>query len=423
MAMQRCPQVSPPAADSAAAAGWLEEALALEEQLLRQARRTPANDVIWLDPRPFRGEGARLVPLGWHLSDGVTGVALFLAALEHVEGTRERRAFILPALAPVRRYLGRLVADPPAAGELDLGGFRGLGGFIYGLLLIGRWIGEPELIAEAAAAAALLTPDRIAADEALDVMSGCAGALAGLLALDRECPEAVDGWTPLERAMACGERLLDRRVAPDGGPRAWPAGGKPPRCGFAHGAAGIAASLGRLFERTGDRRFLEAAEEGIELEHLRYDPEHGNWPLPGAGLGFMTSWCNGAPGIALGRLGLLGISAAGPVAADLEAALATTAAFSHPTGDGLCCGTLGRAEILLRAHEILGEERLLRAAGETASRAVARSREREGGYVWSAAADGHLSPAFLTGAAGVGYGLLRLARPASLPCVLALEAR
>jgi lantibiotic modifying enzyme len=388
---------------------WLDEALSLEQRLLGQARRTPGDEVIWLAPP--RGEGSRPAPLGWHLYDGVTGVALFLAALEHVEGTRERRTFILPALSPLRRYLKELVADPAGGAVLDLGGFRGLGGFLYGFLLIGRWIGEPELIAEAAGTAALLTPERIAADEALDVMGGCAGALAALLALDREVPEAVHGLTPLARAVACGERLLDRRAAPAGGPRAWPARGKAPRCGFAHGAAGIACCLARLFERTGDPRFLAAAEEGVAFEYLQYRPEQGNWPVPGSGLGFMTSWCNGAPGVALGRLGMLGLSAAGPVERDLRAALETTLAFSHPMGDSLCCGSLGRAEILLRAYEILGEERLLRAAEEIASRTVAGARPDE-----------PVSPSFFKGTAGVGYGLLRLARPSLLPCVLALEA-
>ncbi|HEY4592075.1 MAG TPA: lanthionine synthetase LanC family protein, partial [Thermoanaerobaculia bacterium] len=106
----------------------------------------------------------------------------------------------------------------------------------------------------------------------------------------------------------------------------------------------------------------------------------------------------------------------------LRAALETTLAYSQLTSDGLCCGNLGRAEILLRAYEALGEEGLLRGAEEIATRAVARSREQGGDYLWSGKADGRFVPSFFTGAAGVGYALLRLARPSLLPCVLALEA-
>jgi lantibiotic modifying enzyme len=400
----------------------VDEALALEDQLLRQARRTPGGAVIWLDPRSLRGTGARPASLGPHLYDGVMGVAFFLAALDRVAGTEERRDFILPALAPWRQQRerwGRQV-EP----RFSLGGFNGLGGLVYGFLQIGRWLSEPELAEEAADLASLLTPDRIGADDALDVMGGCAGAALGLLALDRALPGPVQGWTPAERAVACGEHLLACRASLDGGPRAWPArGGRPPRCGFAHGAAGIAFCLARLFERTGDRRFLEAAEEGVAFEHLYYHPEHGNWPSPGAtGPCFVSAWCSGAPGVALGRLGMLGRGADDAARQDLQAALETTLASSKLTGDSLCCGNPGRAEILLRAYEVLGEERFLRGAQDLASRMVARSREQDGRYGWFGPGDHRFAPALFTGAAGVGYTLLRLARPSFLPCVLALEA-
>src|SRR4029077_3473690 len=106
----------------------------------------------------------------------------------------------------------------------------------------------------------------------------------------------------------------------------WPCNGKLPRCGFAHGAAGIAYALTRLFERTGETRFRDAAEEGVAFEHLHYDREHGNWPLLDApDLRFRTSWCNGAPGIALGRLGMLALDS-DPVRQDLRVALDTTSA-------------------------------------------------------------------------------------------------
>lgn len=388
---------------------WLDEALSLEDQLLRQARRTPGGEVAWQDPRSARSTDARPARLGPDLYEGVIGVAVFLAALEHVDGAGKRGSFIEAALAPLRRQFKNLVRNREA--RVGLGGFRGLGGFLYGFLLIGRWHGEPALIKEAAGLATLVTRDSIGADDALDLMNGCAGAMLGLLALDRVRAQPAQGQTPIERAVACGERLLERRASVGGGPRAWPVQGRPPRCGFAHGAAGIAYSLARLFERTGDRRFLEAAEEGAAFERLHF-------PAPGS----MASWCNGAPGIALGRLGMLGLSAAAPVRQDLDAALETTLAFSRPAGDGLCCGNLGRAEILLHASQILGDDRLSRAAEDVAGRAVECSRGQDGAYRWAAPGDGRFSPSFFQGAAGIGYVLLRLARPSQLPCVLALEA-
>jgi lantibiotic modifying enzyme len=396
---------------------WLEEASSLEDQLLSQARRTPEGEVIWLHPRSFSEGVDQPVRLGPSLYNGVTGVALFLAAMEHVEPREGRRECILSALAPLRRQLRGEAGDQ----RYLLGGVAGLGGYIYGFALIGRWLGEPELIAEAAETAALITPDRIAADDALDVMSGCAGAALALLALDRVAPEPVQGKTPAERAADCGEHLLTRRIATDTGPGAWPCSGQPPRCGFAHGAAGIADLLARLFERTGEVRFLEAAEEGAAFEHLHYDPEHGDWPLLGvSGPRFMTSWCAGAPGIALGRLGMRGLDGAGHVRQDLSAALRTTQAPADRLGDFLCCGAMGRAEVLLYASEISGEDRLFQASEEIASRVLSRSRDRDGFFPWLIPGSDRFAPSFFRGAAGVAYTFLRLARPLPLPCVLSM---
>jgi lantibiotic modifying enzyme len=391
-----------------------------------QARRTPKGDLIWLHPSSSRNPGNAPVPLGPPLYGGVTGVALFLAALQHVTGDDGQRELILQALEPVRRPFLQLAGDPEAARQvpLNLGGLVGLGGYVYGFLLIGRWLDAPELWEEAASIAALVTPERIAADEGLDVLGGCAGAILSLLALDRALQGASpEGVAPLERAVACGEHLLERRISADGQPRAWPVNGQPPGCGFAHGATGIAYALLRLFERTGETRFRDAAEEGLAFERLFYDPKKGNWRIPGAPepSSFLASYCHGAPGIALGRLGMLSLFNGPEDLRELRGALVATARSHEAATDFLCCGDMGKADILLNAHEILGEEPLLGAAERIAARVVARSRDAGGSYRCFPPGDERFSPSLFRGTAGIGYALLRLARPSSLPCVLALE--
>jgi type 2 lantibiotic biosynthesis protein LanM len=404
---------------------WLHEAVLLGDQLWSHARRTPSGKVIWLDPSSARNPNGSIVPLGPQLYGGVTGVVLFLAALQHVTGEDGQREVLLEVLEPVRRPLLQLASDPEGARQVPagLGGFAGLGAYIYGFLLLGRWLGLPELRDEAAAVATLLTPERIAADEGLDVLGGCAGAVLALLHLDRATRGASRGGaTPLERAVACGEHLLDRRVSVDGRPRAWPANGQPPACSFAHGATGIACALLRLYERTGEARFRKAAEEGLAYERLFYDSERGNWRVPSLPEpSFITSWCHGAPGIALGRLRMLGLFDGPEDRRELRGALEATLQSPEAARDFLCCGDMGKADVLLDAYEILGEERLLAAAGRIAARVVARSRDAGGSYRWFAPGDDRFSPSFFRGAAGVGYALLRLARPSSLPCVLALD--
>jgi lantibiotic modifying enzyme len=403
---------------------WLGEARSLADQIWAHARTGRDGAPFWLTPVPPGDQARETSPLGPHLYDGVTGVALFLAAMEHAAGSSDLRGRILQALAPLRRRLGRLAEQPDAARALPLklGGLIGLGAYVYGFLWIGRWLEEPELLAEAAALAALITPDRIAADDSLEIVQGCAGAVLALLALDREAPRAVAGLTPLERAVACGEHLLRRRVSAGGQPRAWPAAGRLPLCGFAHGAAGISHALARLFERTGEARFREAAAEGIAFERLHYDRGRGNWRFLGSsGPAFMTSWCHGAPGIALGRVALLHLFDDPRLWAETRAALETTATAADAGSDFLCCGEMGKADVLLYAHQALGGERRLAAAAGIATRVVSRSRQSLGRYRWFASGD-RFALSFFRGAAGVGYALLRLARPElRLPCVLLLE--
>jgi lantibiotic modifying enzyme len=404
-------------------APWLGEALRLENELWAHARRTRTGEVRWLVPASSQGDVRQAVPLGPHLYDGVAGVAIFLAALERVAGRSGRREYVLAALHPMRRQLRGLAANLDTARNLScpLGGMVGLGAFVYSFLLISKWLDEPDLGAEAAELATLVTPERIAADGSLDVVYGCAGALLALLALDRVAPQARKGLTPLERALACGEHLLRRRVAVAGQPRAWPVRERPPSCGFAHGAAGISYALARLFERTGERSFRDAAEEGTAFERLSYEPERRNWRLAGpAGTPvFLTWWCRGAPGIALGRAGMRRLLDGPQMRAELRSALATTATCPDAVRDFLCCGNLGNADILLYAHQALGGERLRAAAEAIAWRALSRSRANGGRYCWSVADS--FAPSFFKGAAGVGYVLLRLARPSLLPCVLLLE--
>src|SRR5207248_7518088 len=95
------------------------------------------------------------------------------------------------------------------AKAIGIGGGSGLGSVVYALVRIGRWLGEATLIDDARRAAALITSERISADESLDVLSGSAGAMLGLLALH----EATADERVLEQARACGRHLLEHRVA------------------------------------------------------------------------------------------------------------------------------------------------------------------------------------------------------------------
>src|SRR5262249_39906942 len=102
----------------------------------------------------------------------------------------------------------------------------------------------------------------------------------------------------------------------------------------------------------------------------------------------------------------------------IDAALRATAAQGFGGGHTLCHGDLGNLELFVQAAEVLGEPRWREEAGRRAAVVV---EEIERG-AWRCGTPGGVeSPGLMTGLAGIGYGLLRLADPADVPSVLVLE--
>lgn len=400
------------------AARFLDRARAIAAQVRGRAVRTRGGAAVWmLEPS---AAGAP-VPMDPYLFAGSGGVALFLAALDRVEGTDEHRELVLGALAPARRTFARMAAEPasvPAA--LPVGGFVGIGAFIYQAVRLAECTGEPALLDDAHAATRLLTSAHIARDTHLDVLHGCAGAILALLALHQTRPEPnPDRRTPLHIAAECAAHLLERRAA-FGGPRAWPAGGGAPRPGFAHGPAGIGCALLRLYAHTGDPRLRDAALEGFAYERELYDPARRDWWHARFNRFLeMQSWCTGAPGIALTRVEAAALT--GDAELRDEARTALDVAASHPdtSVDDLCCGNLGRADLLLSAGITRGDAELADAARGVARRALDRA-DQGGGFGFVAETPARTLSLF-RGVSGIGWALLRLARPRALPSCLLME--
>ncbi|MEV5592150.1 lanthionine synthetase LanC family protein, partial [Nonomuraea pusilla] len=160
-------------------------------------------------------------------------------------------------------------------------------------------------------------------------------------------------------------------------------------------------------------------------ERADYSPELGNWPdhrvdrRDGADtfVPHMYAWCHGAPGIGLARAGVLDLHDDPALRADLDLALAATVRGGlSPRVHSLCHGFFGNADLFL-----LAEERGARLASQARS-ALARavdSLDRDGPVCGT---PGEIeTPSLMTGLAGIGYGLLRLASPGTVPSVLLLE--
>ncbi|MBI4276869.1 MAG: type 2 lantipeptide synthetase LanM [Armatimonadetes bacterium] len=386
--------------------------------LAHQAIRGRDGSVAWIG-MGYLPESGRLSlePIGFGLYNGVAGVAIFFAALHAITGEHRYGDLAVDALRPVRHAL--LEWPQRLAAGLGLGGADGIDSVAYGLLITGQLLQDEALIALARTAARQITPELVAADRHLDVVLGCAGTLLTLLALIEE----VGDDDLLDRAVACGHHLVEHRSPTSQGPRAWHDVQGVALAGFSHGASGIAYALLRLYHRTGEARFREAALEGLAYEAAIFSPEASNWPDLDArdetASRWRTAWCHGATGVGFARLGVFAVVDAPDLRRDLDVAIRTTLAAEH-TVDQLCCGLAGRAEFLLTAGQRLGRPDLVDAARRLISEVAARV-DRGDVRLMAHLPPGIHIPGLFQGTAGIGYTMLRQAFPERLPAVLLWE--
>jgi type 2 lantibiotic biosynthesis protein LanM len=399
------PQGARPRADDPVVPHAASFAEMLRNELLRHSFRAPRS-IAWMGLNRVDHEvAAQLGPLGHDLYHGSAGIALFLAALAK-DGD--------PCAAEqCRQALGatiKLVNSPrlgPLGRALGVGGAVGLGSIVYALAFVSDMLSDGAALEAAEACARGISPESIRADDRFDLVAGTAGACLALLALHRRTGAA---W-PVERAVLCGDHLLDRRSAAHG---MWISSAfAGPLTGVAHGAAGMALALSRLYAVTGKARFRQAAQDCVEFENRHFDVAQGNWTdlraAPGNDMARTPNqWCYGAPGIGLARLAMRADGAVPKhlLDQDVERALAATLRDPGGRSAGLCCGDGGHIEFLSVAAATLDRPPLRIAARERLARLQA-TWDRTGDLNWIGGTSAY-NPGLFQGLAGVGFSALRV---------------
>src|SRR5262249_7578235 len=128
-------------------------------------------------------------------------------------------------------------------------------------------------------------------------------------------------------------------------------------------------------------------------------------------------WCHGAPGIGLARLRSLPHLDDEQTHAEINIALETTLTEGFGRDHCLCHGDLGNLELVLYAGQHV-EPRLGVEARRLASKILYGAQQH--GWLCGVPFDVE-TPGLMTGLAGIGYELLRLADPTRVPSVLSLE--
>ncbi len=369
------------------------------------------DDASWIGLSLIDESYWSFIPLDLDLYNGIPGVTLFLSYLADI--TKEKRYLNLAkkALMKIRHQVERSKSHMTAIG------FGGWGGVIYAMAHLGILWKQPELLNEAEAIVELL-PSLIERDEQLDIISGAAGCIGGLLSL-YHCSKSQHALTT---AINCGNHIISQAKQKEQG-IGWVSKNMEETIltGFSHGAAGIAWALMKLYALTGKKYFKNIAIEAISFESSHFSSKYGNWPdLRGNNSEekFMTAWCHGAPGIGLARLDSLSCFDNPEIRLEINSALKTTIKKGFGGNHSLCHGDLGNLELLLQASQTLDNPEW-KMQVDRLSTIILESINKHG---WLCGVPlGVETPGLMTGLAGIGYQLLRLAEPERVPSVLVLE--
>lgn len=394
-----------------------EAANRIARELCYRAIHDPQGYVEWLGPTLGEdGESFSYGPVGLSLYSGSIGVALLLHRLCDISEAPAEANSVRTALL---RPLHELVAQPAAENRTRWWrdqsiGLSGCGGILLALEQL-----EEKSILDVMVSA---FPSRfIEIDFQRDLLGGSAGLIGPMLRIGSD--------VALDHAIAAGEHLL-RHQTKDGG---WPSEGESRYClGFAHGTAGCAAALAALYHVTGHARFLAGAAAALALERAQFCDEVGNWPThaghspDGQPTHFLEHWCNGAPGIALGRACLWETELWDDICArEIEIAVRKLIGAETRNRDHLCCGNLGLMSVLrvLSSGPWPLDEGLRTLAKEKIrdqkSRAVLRCNDKEVELRSAGTRGQALSiPGYFNGLSGMGLSLLEGGLAAKTTAVL-----
>lgn len=325
------------------------------------------------------------------LYSGVSGIALFLAHLAAVTGDKKDLELAEQAYRTAWAQRERLKAKG------TIGVFNGLAALAYlQAHLFTLWKNEEILVH-----ANSLIPDFFQLVEKCKVSDLIAG-LSGFI------PVALQ-WQKLSGDIRWNQ-LADIAAK---NMENW--NGLPYPRGFAHGRAGAALGLAHYAKTSGAEDIYSQIRRGLAEERALLTEKWTDIP----GNERQIAWCHGAPGIAIGRLGIYQLTGDRDALNDAHQALNFMLQRPISSNDTLCHGSIGNLEPLLQATNILSQDAKWNShLQKTKDKVLADINERG---LRSPLPQNLIEPGLMMGIAGIGLGALRAHLPEQVPSVLAIE--
>lgn len=376
-------------------------------------------DAQWVSLIAVDNDNFDVKPLQTDLYSGLPGVALFLGALYHETKEAHFKALADRCIHKMIRISDHLMQ---ATFTQNMGAFDGCAGVAYSCHYLSHFMQQPDLETYALKCAHFIVDH---CDEIMDhdIISGAAGIICtlkllylqhrdeGLLStMIKLGDKLVADAEQMEQGIGWRNKITNNVLG-----------------GLGHGAAGIALALSELYGLTGIDTYKQHAMAALDFETSLFMPAAGNWmdkrqvrnqEISHQEHHHMIAWCHGAAGIGLSRVKIHRYLPLDTIARDIHIAIATTRESGLGTNQSICHGDMGNLELLLSAALHFSNETLLKDTYRMVTTLLQQTQKH--GYTCGVAL-GVENPGFMLGLSGIGYQLLRFARPEIYKAVSLLD--
>jgi type 2 lantibiotic biosynthesis protein LanM len=363
----------------------------------------------------------QIQPLTSGIYEGLGGIAISYAASGKILNNKSFKEVSRNILNGIPEYFKHNYFEP----DKQLCGIgHGVGSSLYTISVIEQLIGTGMHLGVVQNALNLVKLEWIDSQQEVDLINGLSGLLLALL----KVYEIFGLSEALDKAIYVRKKIMSLRNGSSSNSLWNSTVENKTLTGFSHGLSGIVRALSETLKFDHSSEVIEVIKTATQFENNCFDASEGQWPDPRVPENFVgpkdqlfrSTWCYGAPGIGLSRIALMKRLNDENYCNDLDRCVRSSINAldnQHDYIDHLCCGNLGRIELLIEAGIFLNSDELIYKAGQYAMRLIEVANIR-GGYKLSGLAPEIIfNPGLFQGISGIALQLLRASNPKDIPSI------